>query len=466
MLYSEEKERENRFKLALRMGLPVFALAVITTTSLLLKYFTHIPYAFIIVAFALLGIMVYYLFYLIYQGFNERITDPITHTFTREYFMSQMQKDLEKKPYTFILMSVVNIGEVNKQYGFANGDRILYDVAMKIVGFLEDRKLMKVPIAHFKGGDFIVAIEGTREANQSLMDVMCIKFRQYSIDDIEINIIGSMTDSTRLQSLEKIVEWLYELQNENLKMQNESEDGISLDTIEALVVEAIQRRSFSYGYQAVYEGDDIGLYEQVVKLVSKDGKLVHQKRFMPVVSRLGLLRQFDEIQTEAALAKIGSVEEPRKIAIAVAASSLRNPLFFEHIMMLVSNDAQMKDRIVFIISEHSYYHQIQQFNARLQAFRRAGILIALDRLGGMQTTMRYLHDLDVDIVRFENHLSKAVEDTKTQALIKGLQQTVTALGYRSWIGMVEDEAQHETVKTLHIDYMQGNYLSPIDISKE
>jgi EAL domain-containing protein (putative c-di-GMP-specific phosphodiesterase class I) len=464
MLYSEEKERENRFKLALRMGLPVFALAVITTASLLLKYFTHIPYAFIIVAFAILGIMVYYLFYLIYQGFNERITDPITHTFTREYFMRQMQKDVEKKPYTFILMSVVNIGEINKQYGFANGDRILYDVGMKIVGFLEERKLMRVPIAHFKGGDFIVAIEGTREANQSLMDVMCIKFRQYSSDDIEINVIGSMTDSSRLQSLEKIVEWLYELQNENLKMQNESEDGISLDTIEALVVEAIENRSFSYAYQAVYDKDGIGLYEQVVKLVSQDGKLVHQKRFMPVVSRLGLLRQFDEIQTEAALEKIGSVEEPCKIALAVAASSLRNPLFIEHIMMLVSNNAQVRDRIVFIISERSYYHQIQQFNARLQAFRRAGILIALDRLGGMQTTMRYLHDLDVDIVRFENHLSKAVEDTKTQALIKGLQQAVTSLGYRSWIGMVEDEAQYETVKMLHIDFIQGNYLSPIDIN--
>ncbi|MEJ2468912.1 MAG: GGDEF domain-containing protein, partial [Campylobacterales bacterium] len=83
MLYPEAKERENRFKLALRMGLPVFALAAITTASVLLRYFNTIPYVFIIVAFSVLGIMVYYLFYLIYQGVNERITDPISHAFTR-----------------------------------------------------------------------------------------------------------------------------------------------------------------------------------------------------------------------------------------------------------------------------------------------------------------------------------------------------------------------------------------------
>ena len=114
MLYTEEKEREYRFRLALRMGLPVFALAVITTTSVLMRYFSHIPHNFIIIAFGILGVMIYYLFYLIYEGYNERIMDPISHAFTREYFVKLMQKELKKKPYTFMLVSVVHLGEINK----------------------------------------------------------------------------------------------------------------------------------------------------------------------------------------------------------------------------------------------------------------------------------------------------------------------------------------------------------------
>jgi len=371
------------------MGLPVFALAVIATTAVLMQYFTHIPSAFVIIAIAVLGIMVYYLFYLIYQGFNERITDPISHAFTREFFVTLMQKELKKKHYTFMLFSVVNLGEINKQYGYANGDKVLHDTAMRIVGFFGERKYVRLPIAHFKGGDFIIALEGTQEEYRSIMDVMCIKFRHYSIDDIEIDLVGSMTDSTRTKSLEKIIDWLFELQNENRKMLREAEDEIDPDTVEQLVVDAIQARSFSYRYQAAYEGGRPAIYEQAVKLVTADGSLVHQKRFMPAISRLGLLRQFDEIQTEAALAEIPALEAGQKIAIDVAPSSLRNSLFFEHIMMLMSNNENLKDRIVFVISENSYYHQSQQFNTRLQAFRRAGICIALDRLGGLQASMTW-----------------------------------------------------------------------------
>ena len=466
MLFPEEKERENRFKLALRMGLPVFALAVITTTSVLMQYFTHIPSAFVIIAFGVLGVMVYYIFYLIYQGFNERITDPISHAFTREFFIGLMQKELKRKEYTFMLFSVVNLGEINKQYGYANGDKILYDTAMRIAGYFSERRFPRVPIAHFKGGDFIVALEGTQDAYRSLMDMMCIKFRHYSIDDIEIDLLGSMTDSTRAHSLEKIIDRLFELQNESLKMQRDAEDELDPDTVEQLVFDAIETRAFSYRYQAVYEGDKPMMFELAVKLVAADGKLVHQKRFMPVIARLGLLRQFDEIQTEAALAAIPSLEADQKIAIDVAPSSLRNAIFSEHIMMLMSNNENLKDRLVFVISENNYFHQTQQFNARLQAFRRAGIRIALDRLGGLQTSMRYLHDLEVDIVRFESHLGKSMADAKIRALVEGLQQTIRMLGCRSWIRMIEDAEQYTAAESIGIDYIQGRYLSPIDTIKE
>jgi EAL domain-containing protein (putative c-di-GMP-specific phosphodiesterase class I) len=295
------------------------------------------------------------------------------------------------------------------------------------------------------------------------MDVMCVKFQHHSLEDIEIDIVGSMTDSTRTKSPEKIIEWLYELQSENQKMLHESEEEeVDPDTIERLVIDAVEARSFSYRYQAAYQDDKPVLYEMAVKLVSAEGKLVHQKRFMPVINRLGLLRQFDEIQTEAALKEVPLLEEGQKIAVNVSPSSLRNPLFFEQIMLLMSNNDRLKDRLVFIISENNYFHQVRQFNTRLQAFRRTGIYIALDRLGGQHSSMRYLHDLEVDIVRFESYLGKTITDPKTKALLEGLQHTVKALGYQSWIRMIEDEEQYEAAKKMGIDIKQGRYLSPID----
>jgi len=275
-----------------------------------------------------------------------------------------------------------------------------------------------------------------------------------------------MTDSTRTQTLEKIIEWLFELQNEHRKMLRENDDDVDPDTIEKLVLNAVERRSFSYRYQAAYEDGNPVVYELAVKLVTQEDKLVHQKRFMPVINRMGLLRQFDEIQTEGALAAVSSLEPGQKIAISVAPSSLRNPYFFEHIMMLMSNNENIKNRIIFIISEDSYFHQTQQFNARLQAFRRAGIGIALDRLGGLHSSLRYLHDLDVDFVRFDAYLSKSIDDPKVRAVLTGLLQTVKTLGFRSWIRMIEEKEQYDAVMQMGIDIVQGKYLSPIDTIKE
>jgi EAL domain-containing protein (putative c-di-GMP-specific phosphodiesterase class I) len=467
MLYPEQKERENRFKLALRMGLPVFALAVITVTSVLMRYFNHIPTSFVIVAFSLLGIMVYYLFYLIYQGFNERITDPITHVFTRQYFLDTMASQIEKKPYTFILISVENLDDINRRYGYNNGDRVLYEVATRLAEYFEEKKLHHVPIAHFKGGDFIIALEGEMQKYLTLLDLLCLKFKQYSIDEIEVELFGSIVDSTKFENVDQIVERLFELQNEKRSTQHERDEEVDAGTIEHLVLTAVEERSFSYRYQAVYDGKgEIAMYEMAVKLLTKEGRLIHQKRFMPVVHRLGLLRRYDEIQVEAAVEAARRLENGRKVAIDVSASTLRNPRFFDHVVMLVSNDGALHEKLVFVFSETNYYHQSAQFNARLQAFRRAGICIALDRLGGLHASLRYLQDLDIDIVRFEGYFGKEIESPKVHAIVRGLHDTVRALGIRSWIKMVESESQYRAVKTLGIDLVQGKYLSPIGELKE
>ena len=466
MLYPEAKERENRFKLALRMGLPIFALAVVTMSPLLGRYFETIPTAFIVAAFSVLGVAVYYLFYLIYQGFNERITDPITHMFTREYFTAVMQKELVSKNFVFLLFSVENLDDINKRYGFANGDKVLRDAAKRIADFLEERRMHRVPVSHFKGGDFVLAFEGTQTEYRALQELFCAKLQHYSVEEIEVEIVGSMIDSGRTKSVDKLIEWLYELLEESRKTQLESGSDVDPDTIEQLVTDALARGAFSYRVQAAYADGKAALFEMIVKLVTAEGKLIHQKRFVPVISRLGLLRRFDEIQFDAAVHYAAFLEPGERLALKVAPSSLRHPLFFEHVMATVFQNSTVKKRLVFIISEESYYHQSEAFNARLQAYRRAGIQIVLDQLGGVHTSLRYLQELDVDMVRFENALGKAIGEPKVRALLEGLQQTVGALGYRSWIRMIEDETACQHAKALGIDMIQGNYLSPITPIKE
>ena len=103
MLLPETKERELRFKLALRMGLPIFFLTILLAFVGLSEYFERIPPSFYITSIIILGVMVYFIFFLIYAGFDERITDPITKTFDREYLTGYLKKEMEEGPYTLFL---------------------------------------------------------------------------------------------------------------------------------------------------------------------------------------------------------------------------------------------------------------------------------------------------------------------------------------------------------------------------
>ncbi len=78
MNYTEQKEREHRFALALRMGLPIFFLSSVTLFALLTQRYTTFS-SLVILSVALLGVMIYFIFYLIYQSIHENITDTITH---------------------------------------------------------------------------------------------------------------------------------------------------------------------------------------------------------------------------------------------------------------------------------------------------------------------------------------------------------------------------------------------------
>ncbi len=463
MLYSELQERQNRFKLALRMGLPLFLLAIISISSMLITYFSKIPSNFIIASVALLAIMIYYLFYLIYQGFSERITDPVTKAFSREYFTKYIDSKIKKKLYTVVLFSIDNLQEINSQYGFLNGDIVLRKSVKLLNEYFSEKIAQQVSIVHFKGGDFIVVIEGSKELYRSTIELMFIKFKEISIDEIEINISGAMSDTTHIDSFEMAAQRLFELQLEDRDMFDD--DEIDLSRLDTMVIKAVEDRSFSYRYQVVFRDSERYICELSIKLIIEDGKLIHQKRFMPIVSKLGLLRSFDEATVNHAIDLIPTLKS-EIVAVTISPSTLRSNLFLEKMIILFSNNETLKNRLLFIISEYSYFYNIEHFNNQIQAYRRAGIKIAIDRVGGLHSSFRYFSEIDVDVIRFETHFTKELSSNKIQAVLKGITNSAKILKTKSWIRLIENQEQLDIVKSIDIDLIQGNFLAPIDTFKD
>jgi EAL domain-containing protein (putative c-di-GMP-specific phosphodiesterase class I)/GGDEF domain-containing protein len=455
MTYTEEKEREHRFALALRMGLPIFFLSSVTLFALLTRSYTTFS-SLILLSIALLGIMVYFIFYLIYQSTHENITDTITHTFIPEYFFQLFTKALTKKTQALILITVENLSSINERYGVKNGDSALQNMVIKLDQFFRDKKLEKLPVCRYKGGDFLLFLPGEKGQYLPLLELFLSKYQNHVDNEIEIRVEAVMLDSRLSDNVELLVSRLYELHND--RISTDKEEFYSINELEIEIVDALEQKHFSIGFWPVC-CDEYPVFDATVKLIDSEGRFIHQSRYIPVLNRLNKMRHLesDVLDTVAALCD----ERNRNFILTVSPVTLRNPHFFEHALTLFGRYPMAQNKITLMFEEKEYCHQLERFVHQIAQYRKAGYKIALDRLGGYHTTLLYLKEMEVDMVRFDSLYIRHIKEAGYQNIIQGLNLSAHLCGAKTWLSMIEDEQTDELVQSLKINYRQGNYFGRV-----
>lgn len=464
MLLPQTKEREYRFRLALRMGLPIFTMVLILVSHRLITSYENLDSSFYVEVILLLAFSIYFIFYIIYKSFDIRITEAVTKTFTREYLYNYLKKELKSNnEYTLILISIDNLSDINSRFGIKNGDKVLSKVVFWTSEYLKSKEITNFPMGHIKGGDFVIGLKGSQDEYSTILELMCLKSDEFMVDDIEVKISGAITDKTFSDELDYLVENLFEIQdrNRNQKLLFQNAQEISPQKQELFVINAIKNRSFVVMTQDVFEDEKCVIKECFVKLKTPDEKIIHQKTYMKVLDKLGLMLSFDIMVLEQNIANC-SADSKKIFAMNISPSSLRNPSFIFKAKELLNSKKDIKNRLIFLLSESHYYSQINKYNSTLKVLRDMGVLIAIDRLGAIHTSFLYLRDLDIDIVRYDSFYTKDITDEKYKSIIEGFNVMAHNKGVKTWIKMVESQDIKDEVKKLKIDYMQGNFMAPVE----
>jgi len=457
MLLPEKKERENRFKLALRMGLPIFLLGLLSIFSFINQPAEHITSSFYIGATLILAIMIYFFLYMIYRGFDERITDPITHTFTREYLYKLLKKEIQKEDYSIILISIDNLHTINEVYGIKNGDNILYGIVKEISTFLSSKGINDFPLGHIKGGDFLIGLNGEKNEYTSIIDLMCLKFSTCNLYGIEVQIIASIVDNNFSKNLDYLIDHLFEQQILNKSSKNifKEDDIIDPNDVQISIIDAIKNSNFKIYSQNVYDKDGNIFLEDLSIKLQIENKIIHQNTFIPVVNRLGLSKEFDLVLLDK-VAKMASTNE-RIYSICVSPTTLREPSFVSHMKNLLGTYISIQNKIVLLISEIDYYNNILRYNQTIQNLRIMGVYIAIDRFGEYHSSFLYFREIEVDMIRFDSRYTKNLSSMRYRNIVKGLHESINDLHSKSWIKMIEDEDTYKISNEIGIDLLQGRY---------
>jgi EAL domain-containing protein (putative c-di-GMP-specific phosphodiesterase class I)/GGDEF domain-containing protein len=458
MFLPNAKEREYRFKLALRMGLPIFALIISFISHTFINSYEALPPIFYIEAILLLAFSIYYIFYLIYNGFNERIIDEVSKTFTREYLYDYLRKELKKESeYSLVLVSINNLNDINTTYGIKNGDKVLSKVALWIEEYFSDKEIKNFPIGHIKGGDFILGLKGDKTKYKIILELLSLKVEEFKVDGMEVQIISTITDTNFSKELDYMIEHLFELQGD-IKLVTK-EDQLDPNELDSSVIHAIKKRKFLVSTQDVFENGKSVIKECFIKLESASGKILFPKSYMKVINRLGLMVDFDLMVVEKSIKSCMEIENSI-FAITVSPTSLRNSHFLTKLKELLENYPNVINKIMFILSEAEYYSHANKYNNILKTVREMGILITIDRLGSVHTSFLYLRDLEIDAIRFDSYYAK---DTKNRDIVEGFNLMAHKKGIKTWVKKIEDEEIELFAKEIGVDYLQGIYLAPLEI---
>jgi EAL domain-containing protein (putative c-di-GMP-specific phosphodiesterase class I)/GGDEF domain-containing protein len=144
------------------------------------------------------------------------------------------------------------------------------------------------------------------------------------------------------------------------------------------------------------------------------------------------------------------------LAWNLSGRSVGNSSFLTALLKLLDEHESVRRQLVIEITESARIRDLTAANKFIQTLRKAGHIVCLDDFGAGASALRYLHDLDIDIVKIDGrYIRGAIRVRKVRAFLKAIASLCFELGISTVAEMVEDEATVDLVKQCRIEFGQG-----------
>lgn len=236
----------------------------------------------------------------------------------------------------------------------------------------------------------------------------------------------------------------------------------------------VERLELASDLPAAITGDELFCeYQPIVSLT--DGRVVacetlvrwrHPGRgvlspdvFVPVAEESGaVLALGRRVLHEACAAAQGWGDGPAAPAVAVniGQAQLSQPDIVDEVLAVAQAAGLPPGRLVLEITEHVLVDQLPRLSATCAALRRCGVRLAIDDFGAGQTSLRYLRDVPVDLVKVDKALVQHCDtDARDAAILEAVVRLGASLGLTVIAEGVERQAQRAVLQRMGCPLGQG-----------
>jgi EAL domain-containing protein (putative c-di-GMP-specific phosphodiesterase class I) len=228
---------------------------------------------------------------------------------------------------------------------------------------------------------------------------------------------------------------------------------------------AVSAHEFAVEYQPVADasGRLIGT-EALVRWKDPQGGVLAPAEFVGVAEETGLIVPIGrEVLREACVRGAAWVRETPnvKMFVNLSARELAHPDIVGDVSAALELSGLDPSHLVLEVTETAMMRDIDEAKDTLQALKRLGISIAIDDFGIGFSSLSYLRELPIDVLKIaESIINVICESPQDAAFVRGIIELGHVVGMQVVAEGVERAEQYESLIAMGCDFVQGYYYAP------
>ena len=415
--------------------------------------------------------------------------DSLTGLYNRNYFVRCLRDlcekaEAEKVSVELLFIDIDDFKKINDSIGLLFGDELVQAFAVMLKEFQTENMI----VGRFGSDVFIVAIynpHGQRSADY-IYKTLREKLRKPVVLTNKSEV--SFTISAGVAEYPEAGKTALDLiKNAEIVLSRAKDRGknticyfeydilqefIKSVSLEQKLKDAIDHEDFTIFFQPQFESKTGKLRgaEALLRWPDEHGQFITSPgEFIPIAEKNGAIVPIGSWVLKETLKVMNNwrmrFRMPLMVSVNISAIQLEKDNFVDYIQTLLQMYEYDPKYLELEITETAFINDYDLVVEKINVLRKLGIRIALDDFGTGFSSLSYLKEMPIDILKIDKtFIDSAIVDSSAGIITQAVVDMAGKLGLKTVAEGVETEAQQKFMDSIGCDYVQG-YLTGRPMSK-
>ncbi|WP_026573585.1 EAL domain-containing protein [Bacillus sp. UNC438CL73TsuS30] len=418
---------------------------------------------------------------------NLAYYDQLTQLPNRYFFFQEFTNRLEQNQskMAVLFLDLDGFKRVNDSLGHKVGDALLRSVCARVLPMINEKNGI---IARYGGDEFVILLkyESISELEILSEEILYKVGQEYQLPPFKTVVTASIGISLYPHDGETIEQLLqsadiamYEAKrkgkNQYFFFQDLAEDSSykNLLELENDLKFALQKNQLELNYQIIVCGVDKSIVgvEALLRWNHPEKGMIPPGKFIPIAEETGLMPAIGLWVLEESVKQVSIWHQAgwdqMTLSVNISKSQMKDHSLIEKLDQVMKDYAFPPSMLQIEITESDIHHYLDEVLQFTKDLKKRNVKIALDDFGVGNSSLLYLKELPIDVIKIDRNFIKNVPAQPFDTiLLSGIFEIIKGLDLEVIVEGIETEEQIHYIIALIRTKLQGFYFSrPLPSSK-